>query len=245
MARYGDLYVNEVTGERAVVLRGDEDAPGEPMLVHLQVRPGGFVAGEHLHPAMQERFEVIAGELATKVDGVTRTLRPAEFVTVRAGVWHDWWNASDEPVDVLIELTPPTPRFELAIATGFGLANAGRTNAKGLPSLLQAALMGAEFSDVLVRRSPPALVQRIAFAHPGPDRAPPRPEGDLPRVRRPARVGRAGPARARRRGPAQRLAFRSLMTALPAAISNASFAPSPICVCGASRRSRASSVSPV
>ncbi|MDA0168559.1 cupin domain-containing protein [Solirubrobacter taibaiensis] len=168
MARYGDLYVNEVTGERAVVLRGDEDAPGEPMLVHLHVRPGGFVAGEHLHPAMQERFEVIAGELATKVDGVTRTLRPAEFVTVRAGVWHDWWNESDEPVDVLIELTPPTPRFELAIATGFGLANAGRTNAKGLPSLLQAALMGAEFSDVLVRRSPPALVQRIAFAILGP-----------------------------------------------------------------------------
>ena len=62
MARYGDLYVNEVTGERAVVLRGDEDAPGEPMLVHLQVRPGGVVAGEHLHPTMQERFEVIAGK---------------------------------------------------------------------------------------------------------------------------------------------------------------------------------------
>ena len=41
MARYGDLYVNNVTGERAVVLRGDEDAPGEPMLVHLHVYPDG------------------------------------------------------------------------------------------------------------------------------------------------------------------------------------------------------------
>ena len=67
------------------------------------------------------------------------------------------------PVDVLIELTPPSPRFELAIATGFGLANAGRTNAKGVPSLLQAALMGAEFSDVLVRKHPPAFVQAVAF----------------------------------------------------------------------------------
>ena len=168
MARYGDLYVNEVTGERAVVLRGDEDAPGEPLLVHLHVRPGGAVSGEHLHPALQERFLVLEGTLDTRVDGVERALAKGEAVTVPAGVWHDWWNAGSEPVDVLIELTPPTPRFELAIATGFGLANAGRTNAKGLPSLLQAALMGAEFSDVLVRRKPPALVQRIAFAILGP-----------------------------------------------------------------------------
>jgi quercetin dioxygenase-like cupin family protein len=163
VARYGDLYVNEVTGERAVVLRGDEDAPGEPLLVHLSVSPGGAVAGEHLHPAMQERFLVLEGALETKVDGVERTLRKGEELTVAPGVWHDWWNASGETVDVLIELSPPTPRFELAIANGFGLANAGRTDAKGLPSLLQLALIGSEFSDVLVRRSPPAFVQSVAF----------------------------------------------------------------------------------
>ena len=163
MARYGDLYVNDVTGERAIVLRGDEDAPGEPLLVHLHVRPGGAVSAEHLHPAMQERFVVLAGALETKIDGAQRTLRAGEEVTVPAGVWHDWWNASADPVDVLVELSPPTPRFELAIATGFGLANAGRTDAKGNPSLLQAALMGEEFSDVLVRKTPPAWVQAIAF----------------------------------------------------------------------------------
>jgi quercetin dioxygenase-like cupin family protein len=163
MARYGDLYVNDVTGERAVVLRGDEDAPDEPMLVHLHVFPGGAVAGEHLHPAMQERFLVLRGSLATRVAGVERTLSEGEEVTVVPGVWHDWWNASGAPVDVLIELTPPSPRFEQAIATGFGLANAGRTNAKGLPSLPQLALMGAEFSDVLVRKRPPAFVQSVAF----------------------------------------------------------------------------------
>jgi quercetin dioxygenase-like cupin family protein len=163
VARYGDLYVNDVTGERAVVLRGDEDAPGEPMLVHLHVRPGGAVAGEHLHPAMQERFVVLTGSLDTKVDGVELTLQQGEELTVAPGVWHDWWNASDEPVDVLIELIPPDPRFELAIATGFGLANAGRTDAKGLPSLLQLALMGSEFSDVLRRRHPPVFVQAVAF----------------------------------------------------------------------------------
>ena len=105
MARYGDLYVNNVTGERAVVLRGDEDAPDEPLLAHLYVLPGGAVAGEHLHPALHERFQVLAGELETKIDGTHRTLRAGEDATVPAGVWHDWWNASDRPVDVLVELT--------------------------------------------------------------------------------------------------------------------------------------------
>jgi mannose-6-phosphate isomerase-like protein (cupin superfamily) len=72
--------VNEVTGERAVILRGDEEAPELPLLAHLTVRPGGAVAGEHLHPAIQERFEVIAGELATRVGGDERTLRPGAAV---------------------------------------------------------------------------------------------------------------------------------------------------------------------
>jgi hypothetical protein len=49
------------------------------------------------------------------------------------------------------------------IATIFGLANDGRTNAKGMPNPLQLALIGREFSDVIVFTKPPAVVQRVAF----------------------------------------------------------------------------------
>jgi hypothetical protein len=52
MARRGDLYENRVTGERAVVLRGDVDGGGLSGLVHLTVRPRGAVVGEHVRPAM-------------------------------------------------------------------------------------------------------------------------------------------------------------------------------------------------
>lgn len=163
MSRFGDCYVNTVTGERAVVLRGDEDGEGRPVLVHLTVAPGGAVAGEHVHPRVSERFQVVAGTLGTRIDGVERTLRAGEEATVAARIRHDWWNAGDDEAHVVVELSPPEPRFEMMIATIFGLANAGRTNAKGMPNPLQLALIGQEFSDVIVFTKPPVPVQGVVF----------------------------------------------------------------------------------
>ena len=78
MARYGDFYENKVTGERGVVLRGDEDSGGQPALVHLVAQPHGAVIGEHIHPRIREGFRVISGRLGTRVDGVERTLTAGE-----------------------------------------------------------------------------------------------------------------------------------------------------------------------
>ena len=49
------------------------------------------------------------------------------------------------------------------IETMFGLARLGYVNAKGMPPLLQLALIGREFSDVIVFRKPPPAVQRAVF----------------------------------------------------------------------------------
>ena len=163
MARRGDLYENRVTGERSVVLRGDQDGAGQSVLVHLTVQPGGAVIGEHVHPAIRERFHVIAGRLQARIGGRERELGPGEEAVAPAGAPHDWWNIGEEEASVIIEITPPDPRFEAMIATMFGLANSGRTNAKGLPSPLQMALTGREFSDVIRMTRPPQPVQRVAF----------------------------------------------------------------------------------
>jgi quercetin dioxygenase-like cupin family protein len=163
VTRKGDLFENRVTGERAVVLRGDEDGGGEPVLVHLVVGPGGAVAGEHFHPRIQERFRALAGKLGTRIDGVERTLGAGEEAVVAPGTPHDWWNAGDGEASVLVELTPPDPRFAMMIATVFGLANAGRVNAKGMPRPLPGALFATEFADVIRFTKPPAAVQKVLF----------------------------------------------------------------------------------
>ena len=77
-------------------------------------------------------------------------------MTVPAGTRHDWWNAGDGDAGVLVELSPPEPRFEAMIATLFGLGNAGKTNAKGMPDPFQLALIAREFADVIQFTKPPA-----------------------------------------------------------------------------------------
>lgn len=168
MSRYGDFFENRITGERIVVLRGDEDAAtGQSALAHLTVTPRGAVAGEHVHPQIEERFAVISGVLGTRLDGVERELRAGEGATAAPGVRHDWWNAGDGDASVLVEVSGPSEqaaRFEAMVATIFGLANDGLTNAKGLPHPLQLVLLAREFDDVIRFTRPPRALQAPLFA---------------------------------------------------------------------------------
>ena len=101
-------------------------------------------------------------ELTVKRDGQTSILREGETGTAEAGVWHDWWNASDRDARVRVEVTPGE-RFAHMIETFFGLARLGHVNGKGMPHPLQLALTAREFSDVVVFRKPPPAVQHALF----------------------------------------------------------------------------------
>jgi quercetin dioxygenase-like cupin family protein len=158
----GEVWENPVTRERATVLELPTGNPEGRVSAELTALVGARVMGEHLHPAIVERFTVLAGELTVKRDGQTSILREGETAVIEAGVWHDWWNAGDRDARVRVEITPGE-RFAHMIETMFGLARLGHTNAKGMPNPLQLALTAQEFSDVIMFRKPPAAVQRVIF----------------------------------------------------------------------------------
>ena len=138
---------------------------GEPRgarCAELTAFPGARVAGEHLHPALHERFSVIEGELTVVRDGQRSVLRTGESADIEPGVWHDWWNEAEGNAVVRVEFTPGE-RFVHMIETLYGLAREGHVNAKGMPNPLQLALTAKEFSDVIVFRKPPRQVQRLVF----------------------------------------------------------------------------------
>ncbi len=163
----GEVWENRVTGEAVRVVQlpwSNQEGRG---VAELTAVPGARVAGEHLHPALTERFTVISGELTVLRDGRRSTLGPGGSMEIGPGVWHDWWNESDADAVVRIEVTPGE-RFVHMIETLFGLAREGHVDSKGMPNPLQLALTGAEFSDVIVFRKPPPAVQRVVFAALGP-----------------------------------------------------------------------------
>jgi quercetin dioxygenase-like cupin family protein len=161
MSKAGDTIENSVTGERIVVRVGTEDSGGELLAVEGYIQPGGAVAGEHVHPAIEESFTVVSGRVGFRIDGRESIAQPGERLHVPANTAHDWWNAGEE-AHVVVEIRPGA-RFEQMALSLFGLAQDGRTNSKGMPNLLQAAIFAQEFSDVLYFTKPPLLVQRLLF----------------------------------------------------------------------------------
>lgn len=163
MSRAGDVFENPVTGERAVTVVGTEETNGERAVVDLFVRPRGAVVGEHVHPSMEESFTVVRGRVGFRLGERRETAEPGVTLHVPAGVVHDWWNAGDEEAEVRVEVRPAA-RFEEMILTLFGLAQDGKTDAKGMPKLLQLAVLAREFEDVVVFTKPPRILQAILFA---------------------------------------------------------------------------------
>lgn len=159
--KYPVIY-NPVTKERGVV-RHAPDAATDRLVADLYAAPGAAVVGEHVHPYGTEAFTVVRGRLGLRIDGVERHAEPGTRVVIPPGTPHDWWNGGEGTAWVILEVDFGR-RFETMIRNLFGLARDGLTDAKGRPSLLQAALLAREFDDTIRFTSPPRAVQRPLFA---------------------------------------------------------------------------------
>jgi quercetin dioxygenase-like cupin family protein len=165
--RVGELYENPVTGERAVVRIPPTQANGHLLVVDLYVRPGGAVAGEHVHPGFTETFTVVRGELDVCRFGCQLRSGAGARIQIPPGIAHEFWNAGPEEARAVVEVQPGERLVEL-IRQLFLLAQDGRTDAKGRPRLLQAAAIGQEFADTIQFTAPPQPVQRLLLGLLGP-----------------------------------------------------------------------------
>jgi hypothetical protein len=85
MSKAGDMFVNPVTGERVVVRVRTEEAGGELLIGDLYLRPGGAVMGEPIHPAIEERFTVLGGQVGFRLAGRATTAEPGVELSVPPG----------------------------------------------------------------------------------------------------------------------------------------------------------------
>lgn len=162
MSRYGQVFENPTTRERVVVLTDPDEHPERVLVAHLSVAPGGRVAAEHFHPTLTERFHVMRGRVGFLSAGEERVLGPGADAEIPPGVRHDWWQIGEEMAEVIVEVDPGEGFVEM-VGTMFGLARDGMVNRRGLPGLLQLAVIANYYRDVMIVTSPPPGVQRVLF----------------------------------------------------------------------------------
>lgn len=132
MAHAGDELVNPITGERIVFRKTAADTGG--ILLEMDdfwTRPGHRTL-EHIHPEMQERWEVVAGRVCFRVAGVERIAGPGEVVTAPAGVPHTAWSLDAAHVHLRIQMRPALC-WEMFVERLFVLARDGHIDERGRP----------------------------------------------------------------------------------------------------------------
>jgi quercetin dioxygenase-like cupin family protein len=141
---------------------------GEVLHVQIWLDPGGGVT-PHIHPAMEERFEVLEGSPSFLAGRRWSTAAPGETVVVPAGTRHAYRNRGDETVHMVCHARPPSTLQEFLEETAM-LSRAGKISRRGFPTGLRALRDGLalaarhrEMVVLLFPPMPPRFIQRLLF----------------------------------------------------------------------------------
>ena len=139
---------------------------GEVLRVEIWTKPGGGVLAEHVHPQLEERYELVEGEVTFKVDGERQQAGPGERLVVAPGVRHSFENTGTETAHLVVEADPALQLRE-SIEEGAALARAESFTESGKPrsvrALVEGAALARRYRETVVLSSPPPAVQRLLF----------------------------------------------------------------------------------
>ena len=137
---------------------------GERLVVTTWLEPGGHLP-EHYHPSLDERWEVLDGSVAFKLDGHRRELTPADgVILVARNARHELKNTSGSQARLRAEVDPAGSLQEFLTETARG-AREGLYNGRNLPTSMRGALWIADlahhYRHETVMCSPPPALQRV------------------------------------------------------------------------------------
>jgi mannose-6-phosphate isomerase-like protein (cupin superfamily) len=106
VARAGQTVENAATGERITFVQTAAETGGELLVMESVWPRPGHRAPAHVHPAMEERWEVLAGRAAFRIGEEERELGPGEAAVAPPGTPHLAWNPTEGEVRLRIEMRP-------------------------------------------------------------------------------------------------------------------------------------------
>ncbi len=144
VGEWSEVVEDPVFGMRMRFAQRDDDV----LLVEVWADPGGGVSVAHFHPKMEERFEVLAGEVKFTADRDHVVARPGDPpVVVKPGVRHRFENIGDTEAHVMTEADPGDPDLQEFLTRAAALARRGAYTRHGIPKGPGALLEAAEFAE--------------------------------------------------------------------------------------------------
>src|ERR1051326_1740142 len=143
-----------------------ESTGGELVRCRVRVQPGRPGPPEHLHPKLQERFQVERGRIGYILGSQRLEAKAGETVVVPQGTNHTFWNAGDDELYVVSDVRPAL-RFEDFAETIHVLIRDGHLPAggRGANRLRVAVVASADRREWrLTKLSPPAVALLPALA---------------------------------------------------------------------------------
>jgi mannose-6-phosphate isomerase-like protein (cupin superfamily) len=139
---------------------------GDVLRIEIRTEPGGGVLADHVHPRLEERYEVLEGEVTFRVDGKVVVTGPGGRVVVAPGVRHSFENSGSDTAHLEVEADPAIQLRE-SIEEGASLAQTEKLTATGKPrslhALIELAALAHRYRETVILTSPPPAVQRLLF----------------------------------------------------------------------------------
>jgi quercetin dioxygenase-like cupin family protein len=139
---------------------------GDVLRIEIRTEPGGGVLADHVHPRLEERYEVLEGEVTFQVDQQPVVAGPGATLVVAPGVRHSFQNTGTYTAHLAVEADPALHLRE-SIEEGAALARAEKFTTAGKPRSLRAMIEGAalarRYRETVILSSPPPAVQRLLF----------------------------------------------------------------------------------
>ncbi|CCH54730.1 cupin domain-containing protein [Fibrisoma limi BUZ 3] len=162
MAHPNQILHNASTGQTIRFVRTGCETNGQLLEMEATFRAHSVEPVAHYHPHQTEAFTILSGELTVVMDGKMQTLKPGITLHIPKNTVHSMWNDSDAETVVNWQVRPALDTAEF-FETVTGLVNDGKVTPKGMPPLLQTALMAQRFANVFRLAKPPHFIQKLVF----------------------------------------------------------------------------------
>src|SRR5262245_20393664 len=126
------VFSNPHVKDKVTFLRTSKETDGKYTLLEVELGPGGGTP-LHAHTSFDEEFTAVDGVLGIIVNKDRVYLRSGKSAVAPVGKFHRFYNPGKKPIRFMVKISPSCEGFEHSLKIGYGLAEDGQSNKKGIP----------------------------------------------------------------------------------------------------------------